>query len=289
MTIYITKVWGFGEPCGPLQFSTEGWRDNARRILKPGDLVVLVGTKGAETETAEQGRLLGMMEPTTEVVLSQDFDMSTRDVDFDEQGNYRWPYGLLNRHAWILQQRPKLEDISSRQFNMDSALGIVPLTDPEAAAVMQLEKREVELLSPVRARARIEGEEAARRRGAPPPTTTRAGVMHIRRAPAYTYLMEIEGATRLSFKIGWAFDYKARERQFNGCALPQIGGVRYRTKLYRLWDTADMAFRMEQELLRKFSAAQHPSNREVIYGVPFLTIEATWINQIQRLSRSPAG
>ena len=27
MTIYMTKVWGFDVPCGPLQFSTNGWRD----------------------------------------------------------------------------------------------------------------------------------------------------------------------------------------------------------------------------------------------------------------------
>ncbi len=44
--IFITKVWGFSPPVGPLQFSSDGWRRNAREVLKPGDLVVLVGTKG---------------------------------------------------------------------------------------------------------------------------------------------------------------------------------------------------------------------------------------------------
>jgi len=32
---------------GPLQFSTQGWRENALEKLQPGDLVVLVGTMAA--------------------------------------------------------------------------------------------------------------------------------------------------------------------------------------------------------------------------------------------------
>lgn len=185
MTIYMTKVWGFDVPSAPLQFSTNGWRDNAREVLQPGDLVVCVGTKGAETAPRSQGRLLGMMEPTTEVALSFDFELQTRAVDYDEEGNYRWPYALLNRRAWrFLEPRPLLEEISPRSFAMDSALGIVPLTADEAARIESLPKEEVPLLAPVRAVARIEGEDVARRRAAPPPTTQRAGVMHVRHAPA---------------------------------------------------------------------------------------------------------
>src|SRR5256885_103412 len=100
MTVYMTKVWGFGVPCGPLQFSTAGWREKARRLLNPGDLVVLVGTKGRQTDSQFQGRALGIMEPTTEVVSSLDFDLQERPIDYDSEGNYRWPYGFLNRRAW---------------------------------------------------------------------------------------------------------------------------------------------------------------------------------------------
>ena len=226
MAIYLTKVWGFGEPCGPLQFGTKGWRDRARTELSPGDLVILVGTKGEQTDPEERGRILGMMEPTSEIVLSLDYEMTTRNVHFDDQGNYRWPYGLLNRRAWKFPQQPLLETISSRRFRSDAASGIVTLSDEEAAKVMLLDRREIDLLLPIRARARVEGEEAARRRDAPPPTTTRTGVMHLRRAPAYSYAMEIEGASRGAFKIGWAFDFQTRQRQFNLYALPQLDGLR---------------------------------------------------------------
>jgi hypothetical protein len=190
MTVYMTKVWGFGVPCGPLQFSTNGWRDRAREVLQPGDLVVLVGTKSEETAPRSQGRLLGMMEPTSEVARSLDFQLQKRAVDYDDEGNYRWPYALLNRRAWKFLNPPLLEEISSRPFAMDSALGIVPLTATEAGHIERLPKEEVPLLAPVRAVARIEGEDVARRRAAPPPTTQRAGVMHVRHAPAYTYAQD---------------------------------------------------------------------------------------------------
>jgi hypothetical protein len=269
MTVFVTKTWGFSTPCGPLQFSSEGWRARARAALKPSDLVVIVGTKGAETEPTEQGRLLGIMEPTTEVAHWQDFNLPTRPEHFDEGGKYRWPYDLLNRAAWKLLDRPTLEEISSRDFHMNSALGIVPLTEQETAAVARLAREPVDLLLPVRARARIEGEDTARRRAAPPPTTTRQGIMHLRRAPAYTYLMAIEGAQGIAFKIGRAFEYNVRQRQFNQFALPEIGGLRYITRLHRLWDTAREAFSMEKAILGKFDSDRHRANREVIHGVPY--------------------
>jgi hypothetical protein len=242
---------------------------------------VLVGTKGEQTAPELRGRLLGIMEPTTEVVRSLDFELQTRTEDYDDEGNYRWPYALLNRRAWKFQDPlPLLEVISSRQFAMDSASGIVSLRADEAEVLDRLPKVEVPLLAPVRAVARIEGENVARRRAAPPPTTQRAGVMHVRRAPAYTYAMKIESATGSLFKIGWAFDYKKRERHFNLSSLPQVGGLRYRTALYHLWNTARAAYKMEQTILSKFDAERHPSNREVVSGIDYDALHAAWIEYL---------
>jgi hypothetical protein len=225
-----------------------------------------------------------MMEPTTEVVMSLDFEMHTRPADFDDAGQYRWPYGLLNRKAWKFSEpRPLLEELSSRPFYMDAALGLVELTGPEAAAIGKLPREEVELLMPTKAYARLHGDDAARRRGAPPPTTTRRGIMHLRAARAYTYLMHIEGTAEEAYKVGWAFDYRARERGFNFTAWPQLGGIRYRTRLFELWDTARQAFGMEQAILRQFDAARHPANREVMYGVAYEKLQAAWIARLHGL------
>jgi hypothetical protein len=279
MTVFLTKTWGFDDPCGPLQFSTDGWRKNAQALIRPGDFVVIVGTKGVNTPEDERGRLLGIMEPTTEPVLWQDFHIPTREVDFKD-GEYRWPYGLHIRAAWKILDRRRLEEISPRDFHMDAALGIVPLTEQETVAIRGLAQESVGLLAPVRARARIEGEDAARRRAAPPPTTMRQGIMQLRRAPAYTYLMALEGSHRIAFKVGWAFEYNTRQRQFNQLALPEIGGLRYVTRLHRLWDTARAAFAMEQHILRQFDQQRHRANREIIHGIAYASLEAGWVGYL---------
>jgi hypothetical protein len=282
MTIFITKTWGFSIPCGPLQFRSEGWRARARADLKPGDMVAIIGTKGPQTKQEEQGRILGIMEPSREVTFWQDFDLPTRPEHFNEGGEYRWPFGLLNRNAWVIpeQDRLLLEEISSREFDRTAALGIVPLTEKEASIVAGLQRERVELLMSVRPRARLEGEEVARRRGAPPPNR-RPGIMYLRDEPAYTYLMAIEQTKPVSYKIGWAFEYRMRQRQFNQVALPELGGVKYQMRLHRLWDTARQAFRMEQALLWKFDDALHRTNREVVYGITYSALEAAWVDYLQ--------
>lgn len=286
MTIYMTKTWGFSTPSGPLQFSQRGWRDRARAMLQPDDLVIIVGTMGEETLPEERGMILGLMEPTTTIVSSLDYDLARGPRDYDEAGNYRWPYGLELRRAWRFSEpRSALTDFSSRRFSMDSAQGIVPLSAGEAESILRLPRELIQLRRPARAEARVSGIEAARRRGSPPPTTTRTGVMHMRRAPAFTYAMAIEGAATPCFKIGWSFDWRQRERQFNQAAMPDIGGLRYRAVLHELWDSAMDAFRMEQALLHTFDARRHPRNREVLATVDEASVQHAWIDYLLAFRR----
>lgn len=250
-------------------------------MILPDDLVVIVGTMGDETLASERGMILGLMEPTTDIVSSLDYDLARGPRDFDDDGNYRWPFGLELRRAWRFSEpRTATTQFSSRRFSMDSAQGIVPLLADEAGPILALPREPVELLRPARAEARMSGLDAARRRRAPPPTTKRTGIMHMRRAPAFTYAMAIEGGRLPSVKIGWAFDWQQRERHFNQAAMPDLGGLRYRTILYELWDTAMDAFRMEQALLRIFDSRRHPRNREIIAPLDSKTIEETWINYL---------
>jgi hypothetical protein len=281
MKVYLTKTWGFGIPSGPLQFSTAGWRTTAQGMLEPGDLVAIVGTKGAETDEDERGKVLGLMEPTPHVVSSLDFDLVRGPQDFDASGRYKWPFGLELTRAWQIDDpRPRLSDISSRRFNMDSAQGIVLLDDFEARAVLALPRTEVGLLSSVAARARVEGVDIARRKAAPPPTTERRGIMHVRRAAAFTYAMEIVGAAKPAVKVGWAFDWMQRERHFNHSAMPALGGLRYKTRLHHLFATARDAFGMEQALLRRFGALRHSSNVEILAPMSMAEINRAWTDYL---------
>lgn len=277
MQLFLTKVWGWDVPVGPLQFSTSGWRDNALRQLEDGDRVVLVGTTGDQTPDDMKGRLLGVMEPSREPVMSLDFDVRARPGDFVD-GEYKWPVGLINLRAWSLPQRPRLTQISDRKFSMVSAQGIVPLSDDEAASVLALDWREEALMQPTaQAQARMAKRHGTPNRTTPPPTTTRRGVMHMRRAPAYTYAMQVVGARPSAFKIGWAFDFKQRARQFNHAAMPGLGGLEYKPFRYQLWDTARQAYAMEQALLTKLSDRLHGDNGEIVIGLSDKALDAAWV------------
>lgn len=199
------------------------------------------------------------------------------DRDYDEDGTYKWPYGLLNVRAWTLEDRPLLTEISDRKFSMDAVRSIVALTDVEARKVEALAKRPAKMAqATATAQERIAQATGHQSYAAPPPTTSRRGVMHMRRARAYTYLMELVGATKPTHKIGWAFDWKARENTFNHHALPELGGLRYKTMQHHLWSTATEAFRMEQTLLRKFQAEREACNNEIIVGVERSDIDRAW-------------
>ena len=244
---------------------------------------MIVGTLGDETIEAERGKILGLMEPSTVVVSSLDYNLERRRSHFDDKGNYKWPFGLELHRAWRFSEpRTSFKEISSRQFGMDAAQGIVELLPDEAKAILRLPREPVELLASIRARARVEGEEVARRGAAPPPTTARRGTMHMRRASAYTYAMSIDGSQVPAFKIGWAFDWKQRQRQFNQAAMPALGGLHYRTVFRHLWDKASEVCTMEQALLQRFDGFRHRENHEVVSGVTQGELERVWTRYVRK-------
>jgi hypothetical protein len=49
--------------------------------------------------------MLGIIEASSEPVMSLDFNMPTQPHDF-EGDEYKWPYGLLSMRAWRLIDRP---------------------------------------------------------------------------------------------------------------------------------------------------------------------------------------
>src|SRR5262245_32770607 len=85
--MYMTKVWRFMAPHGPLQFSEPGWRDGSRDKFKPGDLVAMVGTKDAPTPPEKRGRLLGLVEPTREICTVRDFGLNNPNIAIAEDFN----------------------------------------------------------------------------------------------------------------------------------------------------------------------------------------------------------
>jgi hypothetical protein len=151
--MFVSKVWGFDNPCGPLVFGSSGWRANAigRLTPAPGARVILVGTLGKETMAQDHNRVLGMMEPSTEPVATSDFIVPDRTKPhlFREDGDYRWPYGLLNYRAWEFEPGLLLNAIAPREgnpFGSAAAAGIVLLTTGEERRVLAHPHHEIALL-----------------------------------------------------------------------------------------------------------------------------------------------
>jgi hypothetical protein len=287
MTMFISKVWGFDNPCGPLIFSTPGWRENAVQKLRPGDRVILVGTMGEETPPPDKNRVLGMMEPSTTRVATSDFPLPNPDDKrlWKEDGTFRWPYGLLNYRAWEFAPGLFLSAVAPRggnPFGSAAASGIVSLTAEEEARVLAHPFHQIPLLTSFSADQKLYGEQEAKRRGAPVPTPgVRASVMHMRNAHAdvYWFRLSVNGKVA-GHKIGWAFDWRQRLRQFNAVSLHTLGGLHYKVYKTQLLGTARQAFYIEQELFRIFDANRHPGNREVLTGISTEKIELAWHAQM---------
>ncbi len=287
MTVYLTKVWGFTNPCGPLVFSKPGWRDQASEILKPDDLVVLVGTKGEKTkEEEDRGRVLGIMKPSKIKISQTDFPLEyLRDPDLrDEDENFRWPYGLLVTKAWIVEPGLYLDDISSRagEFRTNSAVGIVPLNDDEAQAILHYPRHEIPVALSPGAISKIEKAGLAddlKGKGAPPPTDGKREFevsYGDKFADVYCFQLIVNGKI-VGHKIGWALDCKVRQKQFNSASLPSLGGIEYRLKFKQKVETASIAYAIEQTILARFEQKRYPHNQEVITGVSKADIEKVWM------------
>ena len=141
---------------------------------------------------------------------------------------------------------------------------------------------EIPLLNSISANQKLFGDQTARRRGAPVPTEgVRYGIMHMRRAPAFVYWfrLEVRGEV-VGHKIGWAFDWKQRLRQFNSVSLNTLGGLLYKASKYQLFNSASEAFRVEQQILKDCDGCRHPSNREVLSGINTLQVEEVWDTRV---------
>lgn len=298
MTVYVTKAWGFDDPAFPLQFSREGDRTRALKILKKGDYVVIVGTMGREVENDyDKGRILGMLEPTKRTAMYDEFDLPVREeFDFVERNGvrqYKWPYTLVNKNAWLIEDDIKLKDICKNGVGMYAMKGIVPLTKVQGEKLLNLINPlpiESYMTSGDKARLkkrRTKGYDAINRGGSPSPMTKRTYAVNRKVAPYYyTYCMRLIGAKDIAFKIGRSENYQRREKEFNHYSMPLLGGIRYKpTNLVCRWNTEQEAHTMEQRVLCSFNNQRHPSNKEIIYGVSYEKIKRVWNQTIKAVKR----
>ena len=309
MALYVTKVWGFAKPYHPLLFSKPKYRDDALKDLKEGDQVLLTCTKGnPRANPKEKGRLLGILEPVN-VPIEDPWNFIRRnDWVFNDDGKFKWHYGVKIKRAWMLNERPLfreiIKSIDDKRYGRPLGLKLYEITnEKEKNEILDLSKREVKVsrriskLSEAPTDHSIKNKNSKRgksekkgkkRRNSPPPSDTTYSVVrrNKNKGPAYTYCMKIVDANKSAFKIGCTIDYDARENLFNRHALSSVGGIKYKEKLKYEWDTGQQAYDMEQEILNKFSHKLSRQNQEVIEGVPFEEIHKFWKRCSRKLEKN---
>jgi len=296
MTMYVTKVWGVDDVAGPLVFSQEGRRDSASRTLKDGDLVILVGTMGKETEEGDRNRVLGIMEPSTIPVSTLDYPLPWlyQSGSIHADGSPRWPYALINKQAWHFAPGLFLADVAPRDYNafgLTAATGIVPLSEEEAARVLAHPYYGIDLLQSGNPSVPSPFHDGPRGKGAPTPTEgVRRGVMHMRNAPADVYWFHLLRDDRVvGHKIGWAFDWRRRLRLFNSVSLPGLRGIAYQKHEAYPCPTARHAFWVERTILRELDQCRLPANQEVLRNITTDDLQPIWARHLNTMMKRPVG
>ena len=114
--IFLTKVWGFGPESYPaLGFNSEGGRQKLLKESSPGDWVLLAGTRGKPTLPEHQGRLLGKIQLGTDQIdvekVLNSIGTEIPDDHYNDDGKYKWPYGLPMLKAYRFDGFPDLKSI----------------------------------------------------------------------------------------------------------------------------------------------------------------------------------
>lgn len=254
MRVFATRVWGFSPSTWPIaSFGSEGICANLLKQSDPGDILVSVGTKGPPTASREQGRILGYGVFGREIVDT--LKILKQEVigpeAFDEKGRFRWPKSMVLTQAWQvdLDPLPDLVDTIGRQIPRLATTYAVPLSDGEAERILALPVCEVELKgTKFFGDLRLKAERLrARTVGPVPGSGKRSAVESAPQRRAYTYAFRFEGTN--CFKIGWAYDWKARLNEVNAHVPVEVLGRRWVRCLFEEWDSAKDAYAMEQRVL----------------------------------------
>lgn len=150
--VWITSFWGFSpESEGYLGFTREGDRTWFLRQHRPGDLVMIYGTMGNDTEEAMRGRVLGFLEvePRTTRDVAR-MSPAGRRWKQDNGLSDRWTFAVPVARAWRATDLPDVRAIApltlgpGANFQLIASRG-VPLTPEEAGSALSVQVRPVDV------------------------------------------------------------------------------------------------------------------------------------------------
>lgn len=296
--LFLTKVWGFSPDEHPvLGFSSEGGRNKFLKESKPGDWVIFAGTLTFPTPSQCQGRMMGMVQLGTQEIevepLLREIGVEIPKEDYDEEGQYRWPFGLPVIKAKKFVQSPKVIDIFGDNLSgtdwaayaIDieqrrgaevvakiNALATEPIMVPEVPAIVRQRERQ-------RALQLIGGGSVT----GPGPSTSRAGSERETGA-ACAYLLSLVGApfgSRPVFKVGYAIDVNNRVAELNKGLVTVVTGYSWKLESHQPFTSEKHAFNFEQILHKRLRPYLVDGERE-IYRIPRKSdIDTVWFDVFQ--------
>lgn len=253
MQLFAKRVWGFDPENWPLVvFGKPGNCDALCRQAKAGDRVILVGTQGDETAVENQGRVLGMAEFDRTVVKTADVvpPEERRPVDYDENGELKWPVGLPMVRAWAFPTRPRVTEVLAEQLSFEATVRAVLLNDVDGAAILALPSEELavpnnEVLN--KRRAHLDALRSLRPTTGPAPAAWSTTVTRTLGDPAFLYAARFGGLD--VWKVGWSGDVAARIAAFNEHVPHEVLNKKWTLFLQQRRDDEVKAHSAEQALL----------------------------------------
>lgn len=265
MKVFATRVWGFAPSIWPvITFGLEGNRDWLLQNSSPGDRIVFVGTQDVPTSENERGKLLGMAEIGRRAVDT--LDVISADIrnphNYDEQGNFKWPKGILMIKAWKFNPQPLLLDVLQSQLPFSATPRAVELSPVDTSAVLHLPVA-VQALPSSQALDKARMLDAAlannRQTTGPRPVNWEGETGRNVERTAYTYACRF-GRSNI-WKVGHAVDYALRVVEFNRHIPAEVVPERWMMVLDRKWTTEIEAYDMEQRILKHLASRRTEGER----------------------------
>lgn len=268
-------MWGFAPERYPVVgFNTRGARDKFLAEAKPGDFLVMAGTRTAPTPEDQRGKLLGICRMGRREVdvlaILQEVGFETKPEDYKD-GEYRWPYGLPILEAWRFAPFADLTVLdgtylkgthwAAYALNIEEKLDIDAVDRLEALALEPCEIIEVPSLAPIVALER----NLARRRGlsGPPPSARRSGSER-EMGTGWAYAFMLQGGTPDAVKIGFTSDVDRRLKTLNSGMFTAVTGCCWKRWMVQPFVDEPEAYRFEQEVLRLLRSHLIEGEEEVV-------------------------
>ena len=264
MTMYASYFFGFRPELYPIiTFSKAGNRDALLRQVKPGEVIIYVGTLGEPTPDEQRGMVLGAAEIGVKSVRTEDVvDLSSVPASDYENGLHRWPEAIPMLRAWRFEPPQPAREFLKDRLRADAQVRAVPLSARDEAAVRALNWVEVALPEQAEHRRQRRLSRALAGAKSRPGPVARPGTSTVTRtvcASAWTYAMRFGNAP--IWKIGRTSDLENRLEAVNKHVPVELLDDEWRIVLTHAWLTAEEAQAMEQRVLRRLETSRTRGER----------------------------